>query len=535
MEPQGIISFLDRVRHRLNGDRTRAAAAASLLGAAGLAVAWALGWRIFGYAAPWWGYAIAAALGIAAAAILAIRGRRTQAASAEVADRVFGLKDGLLSWLDFRHHEGEAYQLHEKAVAARVATLDPQHVPVGRRPRLWTAGVALAALALGLSLIPHSDEVRERLAREALTSERTAEVKRQIEETVEELLDELTEEERKLVDPAKLRDLAAGIEQTDDAREAEKQLARFEAELSKAMQGLEARQDEAVLKLSAEELAKSSLADARQLGKELDAKDFEKAREKLGEMKPMKPSKFTAKELEELREKVEKTKEMAKRMADGARQREFGEKMDGKAARPAEGDQRPLQEMLEELDADARELDGRMAEGELMEGEIDPDAEQMLGRLEEGLDELGDRMGLLHARQKARDRLGRLRAGMAEARQFARGQAQTLGLAQSMQQGQTPGGKKPGTGSVESRRDERDEFKDNGNLAQLEGQPGGQGPSMKSVESAESGTGIAGRAAVDRRREYQRQMEALVRRDDIPEELKLGVREYFERVHEADE
>jgi hypothetical protein len=28
-------------------------------------------------------------------------------------------------------------------------------------------------------------------------------------------------------------------------------------------------------------------------------------------------------------------------------------------------------------------------------------------------------------------------------------------------------------------------------------------------------------------------MESLVRRDDIPEELKLGVREYFERVHET--
>jgi hypothetical protein len=124
---------------------------------------------------------------------------------------------------------------------------------------------------------------------------------------------------------------------------------------------------------------------------------------------------------------------------------------------------------------------------------------------------------------------------MGEARQFAQGQSQMLGLAQSMMQSQQPGGLEAGRGSVESRRDARDELKDNNNLAELKGNPNGEGPSTNTVESAESGTGIAGRAAVDNQREFRRQMESLVRRDDIPEELKLGVREYFERVHETEE
>jgi hypothetical protein len=299
------------------------------------------------------------------------------------------------------------------------------------------------------------------------------------------------------------------------------------------MQGLEARQDEAVLKLSAEELAKSSLADARQLGKKLDAKDFELAKEQLGEMKPEALKQMTPEQLEKLRKNAEKMKEMAKRMADGARQRNFGkapkpgDKMDGDPMKMADGKQQPLQEMLEDMEADARQL------GQMMEGEMDPDAEAMAGRLGEKMDKLGDRLGMLGARQRAKEKLDKLRAGMGDARQFAQGQSQMLGLAQSMMQGQQPGGQQAGKGSVESRRDAQDELKDNGNMAQLQGNPNAEGPSTNSVESAESGTGIAGRAAVDRNREFRRQMESLVRRDDIPEELKLGVREYFERVHET--
>ena len=533
----GIDGFLDRVRRRLGTADALRVAACCVLGAAGLCVAWALAWRFFGYAAPRAGYAVAIALGGIAWGVLSIWKRRTTLQAATAADEVFGLKDGLLSWLEFRAEDrsGEAYELHERSMEAAVSKLDPAAVPAPASRRLWAIGLPIAALAVFLSFLPHSDAVRDRLAREEVTSQRSAEVKRQVEDAVEELLKDLDEEEKKLVDPAKLRELAAGLEETKDPREAEKQIARFEAELAKAMQGLEARQDEAVLKLSAEELAKSQVADARQLGKQLDAKDYQKAREELKAMKPEAAKKLTEKELAELRKKVAKTKEMAKRMADGARKRDFGkamkpgDKMDGAEMQMADGKQQPLQDMLDALDADARKMDGMMEKGE-----FDPDAEAMMAQLGDKMDGLGKRFGMLGARKNAKDKLARLRAGMSEARQFAQGNSQTLGLARSMMQSPNAGGLEAGRGSVESRRDARDELKDNGNLAQLKGQQNEEGPSTNSVESADSGTGVAGRAAVDRQREFRRQMESLVRRDDIPEELKLGVREYFERVHEVD-
>jgi hypothetical protein len=533
-----LSSFLDAVRRRLDRGVASRIGARCLLAAAGASLVWAVAWRAFGYAAPRIGYAIAIGTALLAFAIALMVSRRNSTDAALAADETFGLKDGLLSWLGFhaKGNDGEVYQLQEKVLVAKVSSLDPAGVPLVHPKRSYGIGLLLALVAGGLALLPHSQAVRDRLAREQLTAERSAEVKKQVEEAVEELIKDLGEEERKVLDPAKLRELAKQLAETKDQREAEKQIAKFEQELAKAMQGLEARQDEAVLKLSAEELAKSSLADARQLGKQLDAKDFQKAQQELGEMKPEAKNKMTPEELEQLKKNAAKAKEMAKRMADGARQRNFGkmpkpgDKMDGEQMQMNQGNQQPLQEMLEDMDADARQLGAK-----LEQGEFDPDAEAMAMKLGEKMDKLGDRMGLLGARQKAKDKLGKLRAGMGEAREFAQGQSQMLGLAQSMMQGQQPGGKPPGTGSVESRRNERDELKDNNNLAQLKGNPNAEGPSSNSVESAESGTGIAGRAAVDKQREFRRQMESLVRRDDIPEELKLGVREYFERVHETGE
>ncbi|MCW1887634.1 hypothetical protein OKA04_23050 [Luteolibacter flavescens] len=531
-----LLSFLDAVRRRLDRGIASRIGARCLLAAAGTCLVWAVAWRAFGYAAPRVGYAVALGLALLVFVIALIASRRNSTDAALAADETFGLKDGLLSWLGFRSKggDGEVYQLQERMLAARVSSLDPAGVPLVHPKRSYGIGVLLAVIAAVLAFLPHSQAVRDRIASEELTAMRSAEVKKQVEEAVEELIKDLGEEERKVLDPAKLRELAKQLAETKDQREAEKQIAKFEQELAKAMQGLEARQDEAVIKLSAEELAKSSLADARQLGKQLDAKDFEKAKQELGEMKPEGKEKMTPEELEQLKKNAAKAKEMAKRMADGARQRNFGkkmkpgDKMDGEQMQANPGNQQPLQEMLDEMDADARQLGAK-----LEQGEFDPDAEAMAMKLGEKMDKLGDRLGQLGARQKAKDKLGKLRAGMSEARQFAQGQSQTLGLGRSMAQGQQPGGKQAGRGSVESRRDGRDELKDNNNRAEIKGNPNGEGPSSNTVESAESGTGIAGRAGVAKQRDFRRQMESLVRRDDIPEELKLGVREYFERVHET--
>ena len=188
-----------------------------------------------------------------------------------------------------------------------------------------------------------------------------------------------------------------------------------------------------------------------------------------------------------------------------------------------------MQDMLEEMDQDATKLDQK-----LEDNQMDDEDEDMAGQLSQKMDKLGQRLGKMNSRQKMRDKMKSLRGAMGDARSFSQGQSQSLSLGQMMAQADQMGGKKAGQGTDKSRRDTKDELKDNNNRDEVKGQQNGDGPSTKSVETAESGTGIAGRAGVDRNREFKQQLESMVRRDDVPEELKLGVREYFERVHEAD-
>lgn len=527
-----IESFLHAVRRRLDGGARMRVISRVFLAASVSALLWAVAWRVFGYAAPLPGYAVIAALAVIAAIVRLILSRHDVHAAARSADGVFHLKDALVSWLDFRAHkrEGEVYQLAGRDLARLVETKDVTSVPVPKCRRVFTAASLVAVAAVGLALLPHSAAVRKRLADEELASQRSKEIEKQVEEAIEEIIKSMSEEEREMLKPAALREWAKQLEATKDFRENEKQLARLEQQIAKAMQGLEARQDEAVLKLAADELAKSSLADVRQLGKQLDAKDFEKAAQEMKDMKPEAMKKMTPEELEQLRKNAAKTRDMAKRMADGARRKDFGKMKpgDNRNAKPGAANEQAMDEMLEELDEDARDLAEELEDGE----EADEDAEEMAGELGEKMDGLGKRLGKLGARQKAKGKLDALRRGLGDARQFAQGRTQSLGLAQM--QSQSPGGLKPGTGSDQSRRKERDEFKDNGNMTQLKGNQTGEGPSSSSVESAESGSGVAGRANVAKQREFKQQFESLVHRDDIPEALKLGVREYFEKVHETD-
>ena len=75
---------------------------------------------------------------------------------------------------------------------------------------------------------------------------------------------------------------------------------------------------------------------------------------------------------------------------------------------------------------------------------------------------------------------------------------------------------------------------DNGQTTRLEGIKG-QGPSLATVEAAEDGGGVSTRQAQQRVRDYQKQFESFVQREDVPEQVKVGVKRYFEIIHEGQE
>jgi hypothetical protein len=93
------------------------------------------------------------------------------------------------------------------------------------------------------------------------------------------------------------------------------------------------------------------------------------------------------------------------------------------------------------------------------------------------------------------------------------------------------GGKKAGSGTDESRRTERDALVDNGQTTSLQGQKGA-GPSQTQIEDADEGSGTSGARGVAKERVFKKQFESLVNREDVPQEVKSGVKNYFEAVHQ---
>lgn len=176
---------------------------------------------------------------------------------------------------------------------------------------------------------------------------------------------------------------------------------------------------------------------------------------------------------------------------------------------------------MAEIDDAAAEI-----EKDLAEMEVDPDAEwtdEPMEKANGALGKLGKHLKGMNAKRLAKSKLDQFRDGLSQAQAFAQGQTQALGLAN---------GKQAGTGSSWSERKERDDSQKNGKLAQLQGQHS-SGPSLSAVEDAESGSGVSGRRGEAKQREFARQVESFVQRDDVPESLKLGVRNYFENLQSA--
>ena len=91
-----------------------------------------------------------------------------------------------------------------------------------------------------------------------------------------------------------------------------------------------------------------------------------------------------------------------------------------------------------------------------------------------------------------------------------------------------------GTGSTDMQRNTDEELPMNGNLEQLAGQKG-SGPSLSKVEEAESGSGVSSGRVSRKAKDFARQVESFTERDDVPEDIKLGVKEYFKNIHATEE
>ena len=515
--------------------------------AAGLSLCGSLAWVLRGHAVPVGFPLVLAAIGaITGSAIWQLR-KMSPAAAIRECDRFFDLKDAITSarHLAATAPADPATALQWKWLVPRLAQCNPATITAPFPQRTAILASLLTAAAVSLALLPPSPAVRA-AAKDALDAQvRIAESKEQLEQLIEALDKDIVGAEDK--DPLKLdefRKLVKSIDEHGGRNEAARQFARIEQKVRDSSRALDQKRDEETVKLAAAELAKAEQTEARQLGKKLDAKELKEAAEMLAKLdakkidpKDLKNPATKPQKLTEAKEALVKMRAVSKRLAaagkqrQGARQAQAG-KGDGQQGQgdgaangegaAGQGEQaKPLEDLMAEVDDAAAEM-----EKNLDEMDADPDAEwsdEPMEKANGALGKLGKHFKGMHAKHLAKSKLDQLRDGLAQAQSFSQGQSQMLGLA---------GGKEAGTGSSWSERKERDDSQKNGQLAQLQGQHG-SGPSLSAVEDAESGSGVSGRRGEARQREFARQVESFVQRDDVPESLKLGVRNYFENLQSA--
>ena len=438
--------------------------------------------------------ALLAAAGVALATYA--RYRFTHLRAVGHLDRFFKLKEGLVT-ADEHIRAGRDEEIHALQVKHTARRLD-QHDPAAARPRtrrrLWGLALALIIVALGLLLVDDSAAVKAARAEEEATIELSTEVAEELKEEYKEMLERLDPELKEMLeDPA----LKAAIEQFEgggDRRAVMRALSEIDRELSKMSGQLDTRADESYLKELAKHLEQGRETAA--MGQALSSGDYKRA---ASELENMRLSEFASADDREALEKL------AARI--------------GEAEKSMSNNESASRRSANEMSREIKKMSKEVCESGQCSSACRACVNQAMNKSENALRQT-------QARCDARSALDMLRQSLRQGQNEMSGQGG---------QGQQPGGQGWGEGVDRSRRPMDAESPSDGQMEHLSGILG-EGESEKVIEDAFSGAGVATAKGGDQAAvAYERQMEAFVRRDDVPEEMKHGVKTYFERIHELEE
>lgn len=537
-----VDSFVAAVRRRLN----RHLLFSTLLWSAGVgaAVMLAIGvvYVVPGYAVPPFWYAVVGGLAVLSALVVWAVRRVNAERAAGFADEFFGLKDSVLCCRHFAESgkSGGFYDLQAAQTEDRVGRLQPQAIKYRLPRRLFAVSLLLLVVAVLLGFKSPSEAVQRRLALQQRTLDETQQINRQLEELVERLRDE-TEgaEEEELIEPDKLRQWVQELSETTDRKEALRQYARLEQKLAEASARLEQKRDEQLLDRAAKELGQDRATE--QLAETLKQKKYEEAVEELRKLSP-EPKEGLSKQRKQFARMQAAARRMSSAVQALRRDREQDKRRLERLVRHRDSqgltsgggdsgaDSGELEDLIEDLEESVEDWDEALEEAELQDasqGEIEEitlqECELCRGGVEDDLEKLGKKLARLALKRKAQRKLNALRSACSQCQS---------GLCNNP--AATPGGPKAGWGSSDEKRQEQDPLIDNGQYTQLKGTKG-EGPSLTTVEAAAEGDGVSTRKAVQRGRSFRQQVESFVQREDVPEGVRSGVKEYFKNIHQADQ
>ncbi len=520
----------------------------SLLAIGSALCLWCLVWVLRGYAVPASGY-IAAAFALPVMALAAwLFGRSSQRKAARIADEHFDLKDAISSHLGFsdEHREGEFIALQAEATAVRVQALSPRSIPVQWPRRVLTiAGVLLMACFV-MGFKKDSPIVLERLALETETLNKSEEINKELEKEVEELLKSASDEEKELLHPDEWRQWVKELRETKDRKAAMRQYAELERKITEAAQKLSQRETEQLLAKAAQEMKQT--AELKPISKSLEEQNYRHAAEQLRQMKLQ----ADVRKPDEAQKELARLKSASQRMASAARnfQQRTGQQgnqgkgnqsqssqnqnaqQSGQNQQQSQGQQgsqgqQSMDQQMTALEQSVQNLEQQLQQQQQNPNQNPSQCQACQNKANQALQNLTQSMCQSSAKRDMMKKLLSLGQCTSKCQGFMCDKE-----CQSLSQCIKPGGKKAGSSTVESRRAESDPTQDNGSRDQLTGQKG-SGPSNTSIESADSGSGRATRTATVQEKAFQRQVESFIQREDVPAEVKEGVKEYFKGIQQV--
>ena len=438
-------------------------------------------------------------------------GRQSVDDAATKADRFFNLKEALVSAVGFRRgrQSGGIYDLQAEQTAAHVGRAQLGHIRANKPWIMIIATVLLLISSGWLSTFSDSTKVQNRKLDEAQTQNKTEQIKDLLNKAVEELEASLDEQQKELFDKSGLRQMVEKLAATKDRKDALRQYARIEKQMRQMSARAETERDQRFLSEAAKDLNKSDRN--RQLAKNFRQKQYAQAAKTLEKMKPKDLDKLAAKrqKFDRLKQATRSMQRTSERMADSQSQ---------------------FKSLSENLNQSTSQAEKTLCQAEKQMCKSGSCEKLTMAKLDEESKSCASELGKMSRALRKLDAKKIFLTDMKELEDYLR-KCEGYLAGTCDKPGSMP---KRGIGSADDGRlADRDPTQDPRGLdTRLFGQKG-SGPSSVSVEDASSGSGVTSLTAAGKRSQFRKQVESLVRREDVPENLKDGVKNYFQSIHQV--
>jgi uncharacterized membrane protein YgcG len=548
-----IDKFVKQVRERLNRHLWLDILVKCMCAAGVVLIIVGLSYILRGHHVPLFWYPAVLILAVIVTSGLWLFFRRSFDDAAIHTDKHFKLKDTVCSYKGFsnEHKQGGIYDLqagHTKTELEKVSVTDVRYKWPAR-----TTGVCIVLIFSSALLTLKADNPK--IAQRRQTAEQilldTEQINEQIKDTLEKIKDQAKEDDiEKLVAPDKLQAMVDELKKTPDLKDAMRQYARLEKKLNNVLSKLQQRKDEQLYEKIGKVLQEHDRAKA--LGNRLTKKQYKEAAIELQKFKIDKKA-----PIENQRKQLEQLKSISERMANEARQNKsssnaakLAKNLDkaasnlGKALNSSgnsSGSQNPKSSQSSSSQSSSSQGSGSQgsssqgsgSQGSSSQGSGSEGSEGSEG-VNESLSQMAENLNNLDAKCKAKSAIQELCKSLSQCQgklSDKSGSGSGNGNGSGDGSGQGDG---IGSGSSSNTNANINNSPATGDKSVLKGIKG-QGSSVNTTEAASDGSGSSSGSKARLIEQYKYQAESFIRREDVSEAIKSGVKEYFENIHKIEE